>query len=173
MDKYVGDAILSLFSDDRKTGSSQPNSAHRAVSAAIEMARVARSAENLRPRSGGGNYLPGFGIGINSGSLVLGTVGSPSRLDTTVIGDTVNTASRMESSGHIGKINISKHTYDFVERLFDCEYRGEVEAKSKGLMDMYFVHGIKKYYSRNREGRVPNEKFFREYLKIRKFGYRK
>ncbi|MCB1139129.1 MAG: adenylate/guanylate cyclase domain-containing protein [Leptospiraceae bacterium] len=97
VDKYVGDAILSLFSDDRKSSASQPNSAHRAVSAAIEMAKVARSAENMRPRSSGGNYLPGFGIGINSGSLVLGTVGSPSRIDTTVIGDTVNTCSRMES----------------------------------------------------------------------------
>lgn len=111
-------------------------------------------------------------LGINTGPLIAAVIGEM-KFAYDVFGDTVNTASRMESSGHIGKINISKHTYDFVERLFDCEYRGEVEAKSKGLMDMYFVHGIKKYYSRNREGRVPNEKFFREYLKIRKFGYRK
>lgn len=96
VDKYVGDAILSLFSDDR-TGENRPGSAQRAISAAVEMARVARSAESLRASSGPQPFLPGFGIGINSGSLVLGTVGSPSRIDTTVIGDTVNTCSRLES----------------------------------------------------------------------------
>ncbi len=102
VDKYVGDAILSLFSDETRSGSSEGssssrdmNSAQRAVSAAIEMARLARSAQSLRDTNQG--FLPGFGIGINSGDLVLGTVGSPSRIDTTVIGDTVNTCSRLES----------------------------------------------------------------------------
>ncbi len=99
VDKYVGDAILSLFSDDNRgsgEGSTRGmNSAQRAVSAAIEMARLARSAQSLR--DGNQGFLPGFGIGINSGDLVLGTVGSPARIDTTVIGDTVNTCSRLES----------------------------------------------------------------------------
>jgi len=104
VDKYVGDAILSLFSDESATteqtnsenkSTATLNSAQRAVSAAVEMARLARSAQALK--EGSSDYLPGFGIGINSGNLVLGTVGSPSRIDTTVIGDTVNTCSRLES----------------------------------------------------------------------------
>lgn len=104
VDKYVGDAILSLFSDDKNrstiyTGNSgqsqRMNSAQRAVSAAVEMARLARSAQSSADQEH--RFLPGFGIGINSGNLVLGTVGSPSRIDTTVIGDTVNTCSRLES----------------------------------------------------------------------------
>jgi class 3 adenylate cyclase len=54
-------------------------------------------------------------------------------------GDTVNTASRMESSGEIGRVNISETTYELVKYEFPCEYRGEVEAKGKGMVKMYFV----------------------------------
>ncbi|HPG12798.1 MAG TPA: adenylate/guanylate cyclase domain-containing protein, partial [Chitinophagaceae bacterium] len=56
-------------------------------------------------------------------------------------GDTVNTASRMESSGDVGKLNISGTTYELVKTKFNCIYRGKVEAKNKGLIDMYFVEG--------------------------------
>jgi len=54
-------------------------------------------------------------------------------------GDTVNTASRMESSGEIGKVNISETTYGLVKDKFNCEFRAEVEVKGKGLVKMYFV----------------------------------
>lgn len=54
-------------------------------------------------------------------------------------GDTVNTASRMESSGEVGKVNISESTYQLVKDQFSCAYRGEIEAKGKGEMGMYFV----------------------------------
>jgi len=54
-------------------------------------------------------------------------------------GDTVNIASRMESSGEIGKVNISGATYELVKERFNCVYRGKIEAKNKGTIDMYFV----------------------------------
>jgi len=52
----------------------------------------------------------------------------------------VNTASRMESSGEVGRVNISEATYALVNEHFACAYRGEVEAKGKGRMGMWFVH---------------------------------
>ncbi len=60
-----------------------------------------------------------------------------------VWGDTVNIASRMESSGETGRVNISAYTYDLIHQAFDCEYRGKVDAKGKGSLDMYFVTGNK------------------------------
>jgi adenylate cyclase len=54
-------------------------------------------------------------------------------------GDTVNTASRMESSGAPGQINISHTTYEAVKGQYACVHRGRVEAKNKGEIDMYFV----------------------------------
>jgi len=54
-------------------------------------------------------------------------------------GDTVNTANRLESSSEPGKVNISEVTYELVKDLFRCTPRGKIEAKGKGVMDMYFV----------------------------------
>ena len=57
-------------------------------------------------------------------------------------GDTVNIASRLESNGEPGKINISQFTYDLVKNDFTCEYRGKIAVKNKGEIDMYFVETI-------------------------------
>jgi class 3 adenylate cyclase len=56
-----------------------------------------------------------------------------------VWGDTVNVASRMESAGEAGRVNVSAYTYDLIRAEFECEYRGKVEVKGKGQIDMYFV----------------------------------
>jgi len=77
-------------------------------------------------------------IGIHTGSLVAGIVGIK-KFAYDIWGDTVNIASRMESSGEPGKVNISESTYELVKDKFKCIPRGKVQAKSKGEIDMYFV----------------------------------
>lgn len=77
-------------------------------------------------------------IGIHTGSVVAGIVGVK-KFAYDIWGDTVNTAARMEQNSEAGKINISQTTYELVKHKFNCIYRGEVEAKNKGMMSMYFV----------------------------------
>jgi adenylate cyclase len=95
-------------------------------------------------------------IGIHTGTVVAGVVGQK-KLSYDIWGDTVNTASRMESSGEAGKINISGTTYEFVRDFFTCEYRGKMPVKYKGELEMYFVTGIVPELSD--ENGSPNRKF--------------
>lgn len=82
-------------------------------------------------------------IGINTGPIVAGVVGTK-KFAYDIWGDTVNVASRMESSSIEGKINVSEHTYELIKDYYECDYRGEIEVKNKGMMKMYFVNGKKK-----------------------------
>lgn len=80
-------------------------------------------------------------IGVHSGEVVAGIVGVK-KFAYDIWGDTVNTAARMESKSEAGKINISQSTYELVQDKFTCTYRGEIEAKGKGKLKMYFVEGV-------------------------------
>ena len=81
-------------------------------------------------------------LGIHSGPVVAGIVGTK-KFAYDIWGDTVNVASRMESSGQVGKVNISETTYHLIKDHFTCIHRGKIAAKSKGEVDMYFVEGTK------------------------------
>jgi adenylate cyclase len=95
-------------------------------------------------------------IGIHTGTVVAGVVGQK-KLSFDIWGDTVNTASRMESSGDGGKINISGTTHEFVKEFFTCQYRGKMPVKYKGELEMYFVEGISPDLCNEDGG--PNKKF--------------
>ena len=68
----------------------------------------------------------------------------------------MNTASRMESSGAPGEVNISGATHALIKDRFECEHRGEVEAKNKGRIDMYFVRRLLPAHSTDAKGMRPN-----------------
>ncbi len=81
-------------------------------------------------------------VGINSGPAIAGIIGEK-KFTYDIWGDTVNLASRMESSGEPGKVNISASTYELVKNHFECQHRGKIIAKNKGQIDMYFVKCLK------------------------------
>lgn len=105
-------------------------------------------------------------LGIHSGDLVAGVIGEK-KFAYDVWSDTVNTASRCESSGVTGKINISGATYELIKNFFACEHRGAIAAKHKGHIDMYFVHGLLPELQRPGEPRTPNAEFEKRYADLR------
>ncbi|MFA6517618.1 MAG: adenylate/guanylate cyclase domain-containing protein [Bacteroidia bacterium] len=135
MDKYgvekiktIGDAYLAVCGLPIQTA----DHAERMIKAAIELQEFIKNE----------NSLFQLRIGMNSGPVVAGIVGTR-KFAFDIWGDTVNTASRMESISEPGKINISHSTYLLVKERFNCDYRGKINAKGKGAVDAYFIEGIK------------------------------
>jgi class 3 adenylate cyclase len=131
--KTVGDAYLAVSGLPVAT----PNHAEDVVKAALEVQAFMNTRTSKVPFGAG---LGAVRIGIHSGSVVAGIVGIK-KFAYDIWGDTVNTAARMEQNGEAGKVNISEATYELVKQQFNCEYRGEIDAKNKGKLKMYFVEG--------------------------------
>jgi class 3 adenylate cyclase len=108
-----------------------------AVKASIEIMKFVNETHNNPPE---GIYPFEVRIGLNTGPLVAGVVGTK-KFQYDIWGNTVNIASRMESSAEEGKINISDNTYQLIKEYFECKYRGEIEVKNAGLQKMYYVEG--------------------------------
>ena len=99
-----------------------------------------RIQEHKAQKQSAGQLFFEIRIGVHTGPVVAGIVGVK-KFAYDIWGDTVNTASRMESSGEEGKVNISGTTYEMVKDKFSCSHRGKITAKGKGEVDMYFVEG--------------------------------
>jgi len=130
--KTIGDAYMCASGVPVQNS----NNATAVVAAAIEI-RDFMIEKRKQHQAKGEDYWE-IRIGINSGPIIAGIVGIR-KFAYDIWGDTVNIASRMESSGEAGKINISGTTYDLVKNNFYCQFRGKIEAKNKGEIDMYFV----------------------------------
>ena len=114
--------------------------AKQMIHAALEMAEFVQNSKKVSYRD---QMRFDIRIGINTGPVVAGVVGSK-KFAYDIWGDTVNVASRMESMSEPGKINISQNTYALIKDEFECTFRGQFEVKNRGMMKMYFVHGLRK-----------------------------
>ncbi len=130
--KTVGDAYITAAGLPQQSD----NHAHDTVKAAIALCEFMEKykVQRLAAKT---VYFE-CRIGINSGSVVAGIVGVR-KFAYDIWGDTVNIAARMEQNSATGQINVSKSTYELVQNDFKFKYRGKVEAKNKGEIDMYFL----------------------------------
>jgi class 3 adenylate cyclase/DNA-binding NarL/FixJ family response regulator len=131
--KTIGDAYMAA------SGLPAINDTHALdmVNAAVDIIEYMEVQKQIRISEG----RPVFDIriGIHTGPVVAGIVGHK-KFAYDIWGDAVNLASRMESSGEAGQINISQCTYDRISSNYSCIFRGEIEAKNKGKVGMYFVN---------------------------------
>jgi PAS domain S-box-containing protein len=134
IDKFMGDAIMAWFNAPIP----QPDHAQRAIRAALG---IRKAVENLR------NEIPtemqrSFGVGISFGEAVLGLVGTESRLEYTAIGDSVNTAKRIQENASAGQILISAEVFEQIKNYFITRPVAPILAKGKKLpLDVYEVLG--------------------------------
>ncbi|RYC69217.1 MULTISPECIES: adenylate/guanylate cyclase domain-containing protein [Spirosoma] len=130
VDKFMGDAVMAVFRGDYHLD--------RAIEAALGVrAQIASLEDNLPHHT---SYHPQVAIGINTGEMVSGNIGSTAlrRLDYTVIGDTVNTAQRLQSVARAGQIVITEAAQQQVAESFTCEPLGEATLKNKAAPVMIY-----------------------------------
>ncbi len=149
--KTIGDAYMCAGGIPQKNRTNPVEVVLAALEMIHYMKDLVRNAEHVQD-------IWELRIGIDTGPVIAGVVGR-NKLSYDIWGSTVNTASRMESSGEVGQINISGNTFMLVSEYFDCTFRGRMPVKNKGDIEMYFVNGIKPSLSVDRLGIEPNYDF--------------
>jgi len=125
VDKFIGDEMMVIWGAP-VTHHDDP---HRAVMAALEMKTALAGFNRKRPDTGHPEVK--FGIGINTGNLMAGYIGSSHTMSYSVIGDTVNTASRLCAAAKPDQILVSENTCNQVKHRFDANPLGQIHAKGK------------------------------------------
>lgn len=124
------------------------------VMAALEMEQVVESVSKKSPDQ----QIWELRMGIHTGP-VMASISGLKKISYDIKGDTVNIATRMESSGELGHIIISANTYELTKEFFVCDYIGKMPIKYHGDIDMYMVKGIKPELSEDGLGVKPNKNF--------------
>lgn len=134
LDKYVGDEIMAIF------GAPLPMEDHARVGVACAVAQMKKLRELQNKWKAEGKTVLDIGMGLNTGSVVVGNIGSTMHKDYTVIGDAVNLAARIEAATrkysdekHVTHILISEFTYNIVKVHFECRYVDEIAVKGKSI----------------------------------------
>jgi adenylate cyclase len=132
VDKFVGDAVMAIFNAPTAVEDHEL----KAVQSALEIQREIKKWGRIQ-----------VGIGIHTGQAVVGNIGSKHKLDYTAIGDTVNTAARLEGQTKAGDVVISKAVYDKVSHKFKTQHKEEVMVKGKAIpVELYrFKTATEKY----------------------------
>ena len=153
LDKFVGDATMAVFNSPFDLEDYE----FRAVCAAMDIVAGGAALEEELLKEFGRSV--GFGVGVNCGPAVVGNVGCEFRMDFTAIGDTVNTAARLEANAKKGQVLISDTIYERVKDRIQVEPIGEIplKGKSKGVF-VYSVIGVdRERKPEGEEGELWNE----------------
>ena len=134
--KTIGDAYMCAGGLPEENRTHPADACRAALEIQEFMTRANRQREKMR--------LPPWElrIGLHTGPVMAGIVGKK-KFTYDIWGDAVNIAARMESNGEAGRIAISESTHHRVKDAFECEHRGQIEAKNKGALDSYFLNRIK------------------------------
>ncbi len=147
--KTIGDAYMAA------AGVPEPTGSHALDAAVFELGLREAVAEIGRGQEAAGLPVFPIRIGLHTGPLVAGVIGEQ-RFLYDLWGDTVNTASRMESKGEPGRINVSAATQALVAPWCECSSRGLIEVKGKGAVEMFFLERLRPEFSADAAGTIGN-----------------
>lgn len=137
LDKFIGDAAMAVFNSPFDL----EDYTYKAVKTALDIQKCSEEIARISHEKTG--IKIGFGVGVNCGEAIIGNMGSEHRVEFAAIGDTVNTASRLEGVAKAGQVIISKKVYDRLKGRIDVTWLGNVSLKGKAKeVEIYQVNGL-------------------------------